>query len=451
MPGEINFSGFNGFDFNQIVDVTIEAESAPLRALEQKDKDLRTKDSALGSFGVEIAELQDPVGDLVKGTVFTDLEAASTDEDVATVTLGDSAVTGTYELVITQLAKAQVTASTNGYTNTTDTAADGGTISFTIDGSTTTDITISAATTVAGLKTLINDQNSGVVASVVNDGTNNKLVISSRVTGATNGFTINNSLTNGVDTVVAFTGGQSPSVGNSQDVQDSAFTVNGLSITSASNKVTDAIPGTTITLVKAGTASINVTADYDTLKEHVKTFITEYNALKEFFDKQTQIDSITGKPGPLANDTILRQALSDVKNTILTSNGNDGQYSYLTEIGVEFEQAGTLKLDEEKFDTAADTAITDLQKLFQGDGTVDGVFDDLKSRLANIDNTAGLIKTTRTALDLSIKKIRDQILGQQLRLELRRTELQKMFTAADLAMSRISSQQGALGSLGFAF
>ena len=29
MPGEINFSGFNGFDFNQIVDVTIEAESAP--------------------------------------------------------------------------------------------------------------------------------------------------------------------------------------------------------------------------------------------------------------------------------------------------------------------------------------------------------------------------------------------------------------------------------------
>ena len=317
---------------------------------------------------------------------------------MATVTLGDNAVAGTYDLVITQLAKAQTTASTNGYTNTTDTAADGGTISFTIGASTTTDITISAATSVAELKTLINDQNSGVVASVVNDGTNNKLVISSRVTGATNGFTINNSLTNGVSTVVAFAVGQSPSVGNSQDAQDSAFTVNGLAITSATNAVTDAVPGTTVTLVKAGSASINVRNDYDTLKENVKTFITEFTALKEFFDKQTQIDSITGKPGPLANDTILRQALSDVKNTILTSNGNNGQYSYLTEIGVEFEQAGTLKLDEEKFNTAIDTAVTDLQKLFQGDGTVDSVFDDLKSALANIDNTAGLIKTTRTAL-----------------------------------------------------
>ena len=32
MAGEINFSGFNGFDFGQIIDVTIEAESAPLGA-----------------------------------------------------------------------------------------------------------------------------------------------------------------------------------------------------------------------------------------------------------------------------------------------------------------------------------------------------------------------------------------------------------------------------------
>ena len=452
MPGEITFSGFNGFDFNQIIDVTIEAESTPLRALQQKESDIRSKDSSLVTFGGEIADLQDPVGDLVLGTAFTDLEASSTDEDVATVTLGETAVPGAYEIVISQLARAQVTASTNGYTNTTDTAADGGSISFTIDGDTTTPIVIASATSLTALSTLINDQNSGVIASVVNDGTDNKLVIMSRETGVTDGgFTINNSLTNGVGPVVAFAVGQSPSSGNAQDAQDSAFTVNGLAITSASNTVTDAVPGTTVTLVKTGTATVNVVNDYDTLKEQVKTFITEYNNLKEFFDTQVRIDSITGQPGPLANDTILRQALSDVKNTILTSNGNDGQYSYLTEVGVEFQQDGTLSLDEEKFDTAVDTAVTDLQKLFQGDGVVDGVFDDLKLALENIDNTAGLIKTARDSLDTTLKNLRDQIVAQSLRLDLRRLELQKMFSAADLAMSRISTQQGALGALGFAF
>ncbi len=451
MPGEINFSGFNGFDFNQIIDVTIQSESIPLEILQGQESDLKTKDSALVTFGTEVADLLDPVADLLLSATFAALDASSTDTDVASVTLGDGAVAGTYDLNITQLAKAQVTASTNGYTNTTDTAADGGSISFTIGTTTTTAIAISAATSLAELKTLINDQNSGVVASVVNDGTNNKLVISSRTSGAADGFTINNSLTNGVGSVVTFAVGQSPSSGNSQDAQDSAFTVNGLSITGASNTVTDAVPGTAVTLLKAGTASINVVADHDALKEHVKTFITEFNGLKEFFNKQSQIDNITGEPGPLSNDTILRQAISDVKNTILTANGNNGQYAYLTEIGVEFEQDGTLKLDEERFNTAVDTSVTDVQKLFQGDGTVTGIFDDLKSALENIDNTAGLIKTARDALDTSLKRIRDQIVSQQLRLELRRVELQKMFTAADLAMSRISSQQSALGSIGFVF
>ena len=451
MAGEINFSGFNGFDFNQVIDVTIQAESAPLEATEARVAELKKKDSALGAFGTEVADVQDPVGDLVLGTAFTDLAAESTDTDIATVTLGDATTAGAYALNITQLARAQVTASTNGYTATTDTAADGGSISFTIDGNTTTAINISLATTLTELKTLINDQDSGVVASVVNDGTNNKLVISSRETCAVNGFTINNSLTNGVDTVVAFAVGQSESSGNSQDSQNAAFTVNGLAITGASNTVTDAIPGTTVTLVTTGTATVNVTNDYDALEESVKTFITEYNALKEFFDEQVKLDSITGKPGPLGRDSILRQALSDVRNTILTSNGNDGQYSYLTEIGVEFEQDGILTLDQEKFDTATDNNVADVQKLFQGDGTVDGVFDDLDAALKNIDSTAGLIKTTRTSLDTSIKVLRDQILAQQLRLELRRQELQKMFAAADQAMSRLTSQGSALGSIGSFF
>ncbi len=336
MPGEINFSGFNGFDFNQIIDVTIQAESAPLESLQQREIGLKKKDSTLGTFGTEVSEVLTPVGDLVVATAFTALEATTTDEEVATVTLGDGAIAGEYALNITQLAKAQVTASTNGYTNTTDTAADGGSISFTIGVTTTTAINIGSATSLTELKNLINDQNSGVAASVVNDGTNNKLVIQSRSTGAANGFTINNSLTNGVGPVVAFAVGQSPSVGNSQDAQDSAFTVNGLSITSASNAVTDAVPGATVTLVKAGTASINITNDYDALKEHVKKFITEFNGLKDFYDKQSKNDIITGKPGPLANDSILRQALSDVRNTILTANTNNGQYSYLTEVGVEF-------------------------------------------------------------------------------------------------------------------
>ena len=446
MLGQVNFSGFNGFDFGAITDATIEAESAPLKIIQDQEKALRDKSSELGTLDSKIGDVQKPVKDLSGDTLFTKLAADSTDITITTVTLGDGATKSDYDLNVTQLAKGQVTASTNGYANTTDMAADGGSISFTIGATTTTAINIAATTSLSELAGLINTQESGVFASVVNDGTNNKLVITSRETGTTNGFTINNSLTS-TATVVAFAVGQSPTSGNSQDSKVATMTINGMAITSESNTVTDAIPGITATLVAVGTATINVTEDFDGLKETVKTFITEFNDLKEYFDTQSRLDSVTGKVGVLGGDTIMRQAMADIRNTILNPNGNSGAYSYLTEVGIEFEQAGTLKLNEETLNTAIDKNLSDLKDLFRGDGTVDGVFDDMKAAMENIDGTAGLIKTTKDSITESLKGFRDRIAAQQLRLELRREELTKMFTAADLAMSRLTNSAGSLGSI----
>ncbi len=446
MLGQVNFSGFNGFDFGAITDATIEAESAPLKIIQDQEKALRDKSSELGTLDSKIGDVQKPVKDLSGDTFFTKLTADSTDITITTVTLGDGATKSDYDLNVTQLAKGQVTASTNGYANTTDMAADGGSISFTIGATTTTAINIAATTSLSELAGLINTQESGVFASVVNDGTNNKLVITSRETGTANGFTINNSLTS-TATVVAFAVGQSPTSGNSQDSKVATMTINGMAITSESNTVTDAIPGITATLVAVGTATINVTEDFDGLKETVKTFITEFNDLKEYFDTQSRLDSVTGKVGVLGGDTIMRQAMADIRNTILNPNGNSGAYSYLTEVGIEFEQAGTLKLNEETLNTAIDKNLSDLKDLFRGDGTVDGVFDDMKAAMENIDGTAGLIKTTKDSITESLKGFRDRIAAQQLRLELRREELTKMFTAADLAMSRLTNSAGSLGSI----
>src|SRR5207302_1276738 len=96
---------------------------------------------------------------------------------------------GQYDVSVTQLAKNQVTKSTNGYAAATTVAATGGAISFTIGSATTAPINITSDTTLSGLRDQINGQNSGVIASIVNDGTNYKLIVSSRDTGGTNGFT----------------------------------------------------------------------------------------------------------------------------------------------------------------------------------------------------------------------------------------------------------------------
>ena len=224
------------------------------------------------------------------------------------------------------------------------------------------------------------------------------------------------------------------------DNPDAAFTVNGLSITSASNNVTEAVPGVTVNLLKAGSTSVKVTTDYSSIKDNLKTLVSQYNKLRQFYTQQ--------KSGTLGNDSVMREALNDVKSILLASNANGGRYHYLSEIGLEVTSTGDLKLDETKLNTAINSYPSDLQKLFQGTDSVDGALENLKGILSNLDGTAGLIKTTRSSIDTSLKSMRDRIASQQLRLDIRRQELVKTYSAADQAMSQLKSMSSSLSNLG---
>jgi flagellar hook-associated protein 2 len=425
--GAINFSGINGIDFNSIVDAIMQQESLPLTNMQNAQKATEDRDTALSDLGVQIGKVQTAVKTLAKATSFTDVKAVSSDTTVLSATKGSDALAGHYDVDITELAKAQVTTSTNGYSATSNLAADGGSISFTIDGETTQAITITEETTLAELKDRINDQESGVVASIVNNGSAYKLVITSRATGEDNAFVINNSLTNSDTTAPGFGA-------NTQDARNAEITVNGLEIESASNSIANAIPGLTLNLVKRGSASVDVSANYDDVKDAVKSVVTEYNKLRGL------------KKGALANDSVMRQVLTDIRSTLTGRNSNSGRYHYLSEVGIEMTSTGDMKFTESAFTTAMADYAADVRKLFVG-AAADGVFGKLKTRIEGLDSTAGLIKTTRDAIDLTIERQRERISDQQDRLDLRRRALQRQYSEADQAMSRLSALSSSLTAM----
>ena len=89
-----------------------------------------------------------------------------------------------------------------------------------------------------------------------------------------------------------------------QSAQDAYLTVDGISITSSSNTVTDAVPGVTLSLIAAngtyssstvsGTAgSIRLTTDTDLAKTKIKAFVTAYN------DAMTLMDEVTNPKSTL--------------------------------------------------------------------------------------------------------------------------------------------------------
>jgi flagellar hook-associated protein 2 len=435
----ITFSGFNGIDFNTILDAVMEYESLPLKALQAEQRKIQDKDSAFVSLAGIISALRTPVTALTSVTAFTTGAASSSNPSIATVSAGTGASIGQYDVSITQLAKAQVTKSTNGYSASTDVAATGGSISFTINGTTTTPITVTSATTLADLAQQINAQNSGVRASVINDGTNYKLVLSGRQTGEANGFTINNSLTNSGGAAVAFEAGQSATSGNAQNAQNALLNVTGIDIESASNAVTDAIPGVSITLLGEGDVSVSVTSDYTTIKDNLKALVTQYNKLRQFYTQQAK--------GALGADPVLRGVLHDIKTVLMTANANGGRYKYLAEIGLELTSNGDLKLDESKLDAAIASYSGDVAQLFQGASGSNGVFDTLITTLNSLDGTAGLIKTARDNIETTLMKYDDRIEQQQRLLEIRRLALMKMYAAADEAISRLNQMTASISNL----
>jgi flagellar hook-associated protein 2 len=446
----VSFSGLNGIDFGAIIDATINAESTPLNMLKQRQTDIQSRDSALSSLSGGISTMETQATSLVAGSLFTNATANSSNTGVGTATAGSDAISGAYSLHVDKLAKAQVTASTTGFSATDAIVADGGSISFTINGTTTTSIDITAGTSLLSLRNSINAQNSGVVASIVNTGSSKKLVISSRETGATNGFTINNTLTNSTGTALAFAAGQSATTGNSQNAQDSVFTVNGLDLTSATNTTADAIPGLSIQLSGLGDTEITVAPDNSTIETTLKSFITTYNQLRQFATQQNTVNTSTGVRGPLANDSVLRQTLGDLRDVLLTPNANGGKYKYLSDIGISVDRTGNLQIDEKAYTDAITNNPEDVQQLLQGTGSIKGVFGTMKDKLQNLDGTAGLIKSTRDSITTNLTGVASQIAAAQARLDLRRTQLQQQFAAADEAISKLNSMTGQLAQLGSA-
>ena len=119
----------------------------------------------------------------------------------------------------------------------------------------------STATTLSGLSAAINNANLGVTASVLTnaDGTQ-RLSLVSQTSGSAGQITIGNASdstnTAAVDLTDSTTNDTNPVLGLAtiQDGNDATITVDGVSkITSASNTVTNAIPGVTFQLLSTGT------------------------------------------------------------------------------------------------------------------------------------------------------------------------------------------------------
>lgn len=437
----ITFSGFNNIDFNTVINALMQQASIPLTNLQSQQSAVQSQISTYGKLTTQLTTLQSSMDALSTDAGVQTVSATSTDSSAVGVASNGSGVTGHYDVVVSALARAQVTASTNTAATTDTVVASSGTLTLgglTIDTSQTGPLTLQQLA-----DTINNSSSSPANAAIVQTASNAyKLVLTAKSTGAANGFTVTDNLTGTNDLTFG---------SNAVNASDASLTVNNVQITSSSNVITQAVPGATLTLYKqdpSATVGVDVSNDMSGLNAKITTFINAYNSFVQFANAQATA-AANGDPSSIGRDPLLRSLRSALTGALSASySSTGGALSYGSEAGIEFTQTGTLQLNQSVFDTAVANGTVDVSKLFAGTSGTPGLFASLDTLVTSYTQGSGIISSAQQTLNNQVSTLGDQITQMQARLAQQKLALQQEFTAADTAMSALNSQTSSLQSLG---
>lgn len=388
----------SGLDISGIITALVDAEKVPQETqLNKREAELNAQISAFGTLKSQVSAIDAAVSKLSSASTFNSYTATSSDTSVFTATPTALAESGTYNITVTNQAQSHTLAST-AYTSVNDAVGTGTlTIKFGssvydadadmwtppfVEDSTLSEVTItvdSSNNTVSSLRDYINAGDYGISASIVNDGTGYRLLLTSE-TGAKNSmeitvddddgldadlsglstFAFNNSATNATQTIAA---------------ADAQLVINGLSVSSTTNTLTEAIPGVTLNLTGSdpGNAkTLTVTKDTGSVKADIQALVDAYNDFNESVQKLTAYVSPGSEDnGVLLGDVTVRSIQSQIRATMLSQvSGLTGSVTALADLGILSNQnTGQLEVDESKLNKAIANSFDDIRDYFVPNGS----------------------------------------------------------------------------------
>jgi len=438
----------SGLDLNSLLNQLVAAERAPAdNRLNKKEADLQAKFSTFGTVQSAVSEIQ------TKAKALADLtqarSATVSDTSILSATADATAGTGLFNITVSTLAAAQSLAS-NAFTASTD-VVNTGTITVSLADSSSFQVTIdSTNNTVSGIKDAINSAAGGVDAALVTDASGVRLTLTTSSTGTSKAITNiaisgdgdGNDTDNSGLSQLSFdvAGGPTPPsfLTESQLASDAALSVNGLSISSASNTLSNVIEGLTLTLKQttgATPATVTVAASTAGATAAVNDFVGSFNSFIDLVDQSASFDASTGVAGILLGDSTLRSVSDRLRNAIFDDfNSGDVNFQRLSDVGISVGSDGKLSVDSTVLSDAlndnfnaslavlnqAGSSIEALAKAFtDSDGILDSRIDSLQSQITSIGDD-------RAALDRRIGLFQDR--------------LQRQFANLDQLLSQLNQQ-----------
>ncbi|WNW11145.1 flagellar filament capping protein FliD [Pseudomonas sp. DTU_2021_1001937_2_SI_NGA_ILE_001] len=456
----------SGLNIGDIVKVLVDSDKAAKQNQITKQTKANTASlSGISQIKSALATFQSTLNTLKSTTTpaFLGFAATSADESVIKATATNSAVNGSYSIKVQNLATASKVA-TAALSASQASAIPSGELTISQNG-TDTKINIAATSSLQQVRDQINSEmqklGKGISANIINDANGSRLVFTSTTTGAGTDISVKGD--SNIGTLLDIDGtklmSQTGTTGNpgagtiSELAKDASFTVDGLTLTSPKNSVSNAISGLTLDLVSATATDksvvVTVGTNTDGLKKSLQSFVDAYNTLVNLttsLTKGTMADDGTFTAAAMTGDAMPRGIVATIRNVLASSVSTSGLAS-LSQLGINTKQSdGTLSLDTIKFTAALEDKKfgNQIQDLFNANG---GLIERIEKSLESYTKTGGVLDQRNDALNKTKTRLTNDQSALDRRVETLTATLTKKYNAMDLVVGQLKATASNITSI----
>ncbi|WP_339504619.1 flagellar filament capping protein FliD [Pseudomonas sp. RL_105y_Pfl2_101] len=455
----------SGLDTGAIVKALVDSDKAAKQGqIDRATKTNTANISGIGTLKSLLATFQSALESLGSTTTpqFTGVAATSANTSALTVTAGNSAVSGIYSVDVTQLATSSKVA-TAAFAGGASSAVETGTLTIS-QGGTDYTLDIPADSTLQSVRDAINSKysSSGLTANIVTDSFGSRLVVGSTKTGAGNDISLSGVASLAADGSVAMA---SPPTANSSGslgfAKDAIFSVDGLEMTSPTNKLDNVVSGLSMTLLVAdtGPTTVTVAANTDGLKASIQKFVDAYNAIAKAVTSLTKPSTDAegnSVPAALTGDSLPRSLLAAIRAP-LSETGAGDKLTVLSQLGITTNQTtGALDFDSTKFATAVNEKQLggEIQTLFTGEN---GLIERMQNALNPYTETSqkdsngkavdNILTTRSKNLEILKARLSEDQLALDRRVETLTAVLTKKYNDMDTLVGRLKATASNITSM----
>lgn len=431
----------SGVDVKGLAQSLVDAEKTPKKELiDGKITKSEARISGYGAVSFVLGELKKKFADLDDLGDFSAMNLSISQTSALSAVSGPTAASGNHSIEVTALAKAQRRSSA-GFATSAVSLNNGNAfnLSLTVGTNAAQTLAIPAdKATPGGVVSAINSANLGVQAQLVNTGDANtpyKIVVTGQ-TGASNAFTLTSDIAagNSIDFATSL-----------ETAANAAFRVNGVSMTRASNNVTDAITGVTLNFrgLTSGTASLELVRDTSPVKTKLKDLVAAYNDVESVLSDATAKDSkIEGYGASLVGDSLVQSVRGQVRALFTGNSSTPGtQIVALRDLGISITREGKMALEEPKLDKVLATQFDDMVKMLSQNRTTPTTLRSVPSGLAG-----DAVKTLDSMIGANSALV-NQTKNTQKQITQYKADLTKLDERMTQLLARYTKQFGVMESL----